>query len=200
MHVFQTCGVPPSLGRINLPINGWTRNSRKAETNSVIAKSGRAKGHLQCEPLALGEASIYSSRSARGHRLLRRAEVFRRQNVILGIGRGKSRCESQNCRCWRKVKRFNRRPASSRSGDRQRNSSGNRWQRGEMNHGVIRYNHLTSLHLRNKPDSGCFICFPKISSIPRVKNDACLWSNRHRCTLATWWQVSQEFIPVYSVA
>src|SRR5262245_40844690 len=44
MQVFHTCGVPPSLGKIILPIVGWTRNSMNALTNSVTAKNGRAKG------------------------------------------------------------------------------------------------------------------------------------------------------------
>ncbi len=30
MHVVQTPGVPPNQGRMNLPINGWIWNSRKA--------------------------------------------------------------------------------------------------------------------------------------------------------------------------
>ena len=46
MQVFQTCGVPPNLGKISLPIKGWTKNSEKALTNNVKAKRGRAKGHL----------------------------------------------------------------------------------------------------------------------------------------------------------
>src|SRR5262245_8875586 len=44
MHVFQTWGVPPRRGRTSLPIMGWTRNSKKALTNRVAAKNGRAKG------------------------------------------------------------------------------------------------------------------------------------------------------------
>jgi len=46
MQVFHTCGVPPNFGRIILPIMGWTKNSKKALTNNVRAKSGKAKGHL----------------------------------------------------------------------------------------------------------------------------------------------------------
>ena len=37
MQVFHTAGVPPSLGRINLPTIGWTRKSSKALTNKVAA-------------------------------------------------------------------------------------------------------------------------------------------------------------------
>src|SRR5262249_42944656 len=44
MQVFQTCGVPPSLGRISLPIIGCTRKRIKALTKSVAAYNGRAKG------------------------------------------------------------------------------------------------------------------------------------------------------------
>src|SRR5262245_4151490 len=44
MQVFHTCGVPPSLGRIILPIIGWTRKRMKALTKSVAAYRGRAKG------------------------------------------------------------------------------------------------------------------------------------------------------------
>src|SRR6187200_233437 len=47
MQVFHTCGVPPSLGKIILPIIGWTKNSINALMNSVIAKTMRAKDHLQ---------------------------------------------------------------------------------------------------------------------------------------------------------
>src|SRR6516165_12295024 len=47
MQVFHTCGVPPSFGRISLPIIGCTRKRRKALTKSVTAKRGRAKSHLR---------------------------------------------------------------------------------------------------------------------------------------------------------
>src|SRR2546423_765885 len=40
MQVFHTSGVPPSNGRIILPIIGWTRNSKGALGNSV---SGQAR-------------------------------------------------------------------------------------------------------------------------------------------------------------
>ncbi len=54
MQVFQTCGVPPSLGKIILPIRGCTRNSKKALTNNVNANSGKAKGHLrECERFSI---------------------------------------------------------------------------------------------------------------------------------------------------
>src|SRR5260370_28943992 len=38
MQVFQTAGVPPSNGRIILPISGWKKKKREALTNSVRAK------------------------------------------------------------------------------------------------------------------------------------------------------------------
>src|SRR5579871_1691357 len=44
MQVFQTCGVPPSLGRIILPTSGWTRNRMNALTKSVTAYRYRTKG------------------------------------------------------------------------------------------------------------------------------------------------------------
>src|SRR5262245_59778058 len=44
MQVFQTCGVPPSLGKIIFPMIGCTKNSRKALTKRVKAKNSRAKG------------------------------------------------------------------------------------------------------------------------------------------------------------
>src|SRR5439155_13598615 len=44
MQVFHTWGVPPSLGKIILPTMGWTRKSKNALTNSVMAKKSRAKG------------------------------------------------------------------------------------------------------------------------------------------------------------
>src|SRR5262245_7497710 len=44
MQVFQTWGVPPSLGKIILPTIGWTRKSKNALTNSVIAKKSSGKG------------------------------------------------------------------------------------------------------------------------------------------------------------
>ncbi len=44
MQVFQTCGVPPSLGKMVLPMIGCTKNKIKALTNNVMAKRAKAKG------------------------------------------------------------------------------------------------------------------------------------------------------------
>src|SRR5438874_9856387 len=44
MHVFQTCGVPPSLGRIILLIIGWIRKRMNALKKSVVAYTYRTKG------------------------------------------------------------------------------------------------------------------------------------------------------------
>src|SRR5262245_46700838 len=57
MHVFQTCGVPPSLGRMVLPTMGCTRKRMKALTNSVMAKRGRAKGRPPGNTILMGRAS-----------------------------------------------------------------------------------------------------------------------------------------------
>ena len=38
MQVFQTAGVPPSLGKIILPIIGWTKKRSEALENNVSAK------------------------------------------------------------------------------------------------------------------------------------------------------------------
>jgi len=40
MQVFQTIGEPPSSGSTILATMGWTRNNRKALTNSVDVNSG----------------------------------------------------------------------------------------------------------------------------------------------------------------
>lgn len=48
MHVFQTPGVPPSRGRIILPIIGWTKNKSAALTKRVNAKR-KSKEHLDVQ-------------------------------------------------------------------------------------------------------------------------------------------------------
>src|SRR5262245_50580951 len=61
MQVFQTCGVPPSLGRIILPIIGCTKNSRKALTKRVPAKNS-SKG---LPPQRAGSGTRIGSRGER---------------------------------------------------------------------------------------------------------------------------------------
>ena len=46
MHVFHTCGVPPSMGKMSLPMMGCTKNRMNALMNRVSEKSGNAKDHL----------------------------------------------------------------------------------------------------------------------------------------------------------
>src|SRR5262245_51442202 len=86
MQVFHTCGVPPSFGKIILPIIGCTRNSKKALTKRVMAKSGRAKDHLQ----STGSHPRSNNYSTNG-------KDFRSPSA--GKNEGKKRSEQPNSLC-----------------------------------------------------------------------------------------------------
>src|SRR6266498_2367482 len=88
MHVFQTCGVPPSLGRIILPIIGWTRKRMNALMKSVAAYSGRAKGLTSMakkQPPGRGGVAVPTNQRSGGFFL----------TLFLRIGAGSGEAERQ---------------------------------------------------------------------------------------------------------
>ena len=97
MQVFHTAGVPPSSGRIILPIIGWTRNSSEALTNSVSGRTAAARellasvrpGSKQASVAKFNGSALTDTPGALGDLTDRRGRKRpeRREGLIANVGR-----------------------------------------------------------------------------------------------------------------